>query len=100
MLTRLTLRRSGVRVDVKALQNEESIARLSNSRRLHHRCGAVSAGHIGSRPRLVQQIHVISVNVTSPSATLVVWTSAWLHGVAAADDVLDALHTWADQHEV
>ncbi|MFI6094143.1 hypothetical protein ACIA8G_01215 [Lentzea sp. NPDC051213] len=34
------------------------------------------------------------------SATLVVWTSGWLHGLAAADDVLDALQTWAEQHEV
>ncbi|WP_137811810.1 hypothetical protein [Gandjariella thermophila] len=38
--------------------------------------------------------------MTSPSATLVVWTSAWLHGVVGADDVLDALRTWAEQHEV
>ena len=28
------------------------------------------------------------------------WTSGWLHGLAASDDVLDALHTWAEQHEV
>ncbi|WP_121012177.1 hypothetical protein [Saccharothrix australiensis] len=34
------------------------------------------------------------------SATLVVWTSAWLHGSAAADDVLDALGSWAELHEV
>ena len=34
------------------------------------------------------------------SATLVVWTSAWLHGAAAADDVLDALGFWAGLHEV
>ncbi|ONI85013.1 hypothetical protein ALI22I_31720 [Saccharothrix sp. ALI-22-I] len=34
------------------------------------------------------------------SATLVVWTSAWLHGAAAADDVLDALGFWAEMHEV
>lgn len=34
------------------------------------------------------------------SATLVVWTSAWLHGAAAADDVLDALGFWAELHEV
>jgi hypothetical protein len=40
------------------------------------------------------------VSVTSPSATLVVWASAWLHGVVAADDVLDALGPWAEQHEV
>ncbi|GAA4832793.1 hypothetical protein [Saccharopolyspora rosea] len=31
---------------------------------------------------------------------MVVWTSAWLHGAAASDDVLDALHPWADAHEV
>jgi hypothetical protein len=30
----------------------------------------------------------------------VVWTSAWLHGAAAADDVLDALVSWAELHEV
>ena len=29
-----------------------------------------------------------------------VWTSAWLNGTAAADDVLDALQTWAEPHEV
>lgn len=28
------------------------------------------------------------------------WTSGWLHGLAASDDVLDALHTWAEMHEV
>jgi hypothetical protein len=38
--------------------------------------------------------------VSSPSATFVVWSSAWLSGFAAADDVLDALHDWADLHEV
>ncbi|NUS65562.1 MAG: hypothetical protein HOQ46_18160, partial [Saccharothrix sp.] len=31
---------------------------------------------------------------------MVVWTSAWLHGAAAADDVLDALGFWAELHEV
>jgi hypothetical protein len=31
---------------------------------------------------------------------MVVWTSAWLHGAAAADDVLDALQSWAEVHEV
>jgi hypothetical protein len=31
---------------------------------------------------------------------MVVWTSAWLHGAAAADDVLDALQSWAEAHEV
>lgn len=29
-----------------------------------------------------------------------VWTSAWLNGAAAADDVLDALQSWAEPHEV
>ncbi|GAA3462950.1 hypothetical protein ACFFSW_03035 [Saccharothrix longispora] len=38
--------------------------------------------------------------MSSASATLVVWTSAWLHGAAAADDVLDALGFWAGLHEV
>ncbi len=28
------------------------------------------------------------------------WASAWLHGAAAPDDVIDALHTWAELHEV
>jgi hypothetical protein len=31
---------------------------------------------------------------------MVVWTSAWLHGCAAADDVLDALQSWAESHDV
>jgi hypothetical protein len=31
---------------------------------------------------------------------MVVWTSAWLHGAAASDDVLDALQTWAESQEV
>ncbi|MBB5908969.1 hypothetical protein [Actinoalloteichus hymeniacidonis] len=35
-----------------------------------------------------------------PSATIVTWTSAWLRGAAAADDVLDALRVWAQAHEV
>ena len=34
------------------------------------------------------------------SATLTVWASAWLHGSAAPDDVIDALHAWAEHHEV
>ncbi|RZS43277.1 hypothetical protein EV193_102256 [Herbihabitans rhizosphaerae] len=29
-----------------------------------------------------------------------VWTSAWLHGAAAADDVLDASQEWGELHEV
>ncbi|MGH3841755.1 MAG: hypothetical protein ACRDS0_09980 [Pseudonocardiaceae bacterium] len=35
-----------------------------------------------------------------PSATLTVWASAWLHGCAAPDAVIDGLHTWAGLHEV
>ncbi|WP_207954392.1 hypothetical protein [Saccharopolyspora elongata] len=31
---------------------------------------------------------------------MVVWTSAWLHGAAASDDMLDALQTWAESQEV
>lgn len=31
---------------------------------------------------------------------MTVWVSAWLHGCAAADDVLDALVPWAGLHEV
>ena len=34
------------------------------------------------------------------SATLTVWASAWLHGSAAPDEVIDALHAWAGLHEV
>lgn len=34
------------------------------------------------------------------SATLTVWASAWLAGVAAPDDVLDALTAWAPLHRV
>jgi hypothetical protein len=38
--------------------------------------------------------------VPCPSATFTVWTSAWLVGAAAPDDVLDALAPWADVHDV
>jgi hypothetical protein len=38
--------------------------------------------------------------VPCPSATFTVWTSAWLAGAAAPDDVLDALAPWADAHDV
>jgi hypothetical protein len=31
---------------------------------------------------------------------LTVWTSAWLHGCAAPDAVIDGLHTWAGLHEI
>jgi hypothetical protein len=31
---------------------------------------------------------------------MVVWTSAWLNGAAASDDLLDALNIWAEAHEV
>lgn len=31
---------------------------------------------------------------------MAVWASAWLHGSAAPDDVIDALHIWAPLHEV
>ncbi|HEX2298863.1 MAG TPA: hypothetical protein VHH34_10150 [Pseudonocardiaceae bacterium] len=43
---------------------------------------------------------LLSYSVPCPSATLTVWASAWLHGAAAPDDVIDALHTWAELHEV
>lgn len=36
--------------------------------------------------------------VPCPSATFAVWTSAWLHGAAAADDVLDAMQNWSESH--
>ena len=32
--------------------------------------------------------------------TFAVWTSAWLSGNAAPDDVLDAMAHWAPMHEV
>lgn len=35
-----------------------------------------------------------------PSATLAVWSAAWLHGAAASDDALDALQAWGEVHEV
>jgi len=38
--------------------------------------------------------------VPCPSATFTVWTSAWLAGAAAPDDVLDALEPWAEAHDV
>lgn len=34
-----------------------------------------------------------------PSATLAVWSCAWLHGAAASDDLLDALRAWGEAHE-
>jgi hypothetical protein len=38
--------------------------------------------------------------VPRPSATFTVWSSAWLAGAAAPDDVLDALAPWAQAHDV
>ncbi|OKH62166.1 hypothetical protein EB72_13880 [Mycobacterium sp. SWH-M1] len=35
-----------------------------------------------------------------PSATLSVWANSWLAGVAAPDDVLDALSLWTQSHSV
>jgi hypothetical protein len=35
-----------------------------------------------------------------PSASLSVWVNSWLAGVAAPDDVLDALSQWAPKHSV
>ena len=35
-----------------------------------------------------------------PSVSLAVWANAWLAGVAAPDDVLDALSHWAPRHSV
>lgn len=43
---------------------------------------------------------LLSYSVPCPSATLTVWASAWLHGAAAPDAVIDGLHTWAGLHEV
>lgn len=34
------------------------------------------------------------------SATLTIWASAWVHGRAASDDVLDALLVWGELQEV
>jgi hypothetical protein len=38
--------------------------------------------------------------VCRPSATFAVWSSAWLNGAAASDDVLDALLAWGEAHDV
>src|SRR5215510_13522272 len=35
-----------------------------------------------------------------PSVSLSVWANAWLAGVAAPDEVLDALSLWAPRHSV
>ena len=35
-----------------------------------------------------------------PSVSLSVWANAWLAGLAAPDDVLDALSLWAPRHSV
>ncbi|NIJ12220.1 hypothetical protein FHU38_002564 [Saccharomonospora amisosensis] len=48
----------------------------------------------------VERLQVRSIPVCCPSATLAVWSSAWLHGAAASDDALDALLTWGEAHEV
>jgi len=50
---------------------------------------------------MLQAPDVVSLTpVPCPSATFTVWTSAWLAGAAAPDDVLDALAPWADAHDV
>lgn len=38
--------------------------------------------------------------MSCPCATLSVWSSAWLAGAAAPDDVLDAMVPWAEVHDV
>jgi hypothetical protein len=38
--------------------------------------------------------------VCCPSATFAVWSSAWLNGAAASDDVLDSLKAWGEAHDV
>jgi hypothetical protein len=38
--------------------------------------------------------------VCCPSATFAVWSSAWLNGAAASDDVLDSLQCWGQAHDV
>jgi len=50
----------------------------------------------GPRPGAVINL----ASVPRPSATFAVWSSAWLAGSAAPDDVLDALAPWADAHDV
>ncbi len=50
--------------------------------------------------QLQQAEPVFWIAVCCPSATLTVWTSAWLSGAAASDDVLDALLAWGETHEV
>lgn len=56
-----------------------------------------------AQPRRVCMLRVRvlrSYSVPCPSATLTVWASAWLHGCAAPDAVIDGLHAWAGLHEV
>lgn len=48
----------------------------------------------------MDQLQVPSIFVCCPSATLAVWSSAWLHGAAASDNALDALLAWGEEHEV
>ena len=38
--------------------------------------------------------------MSSPSASLALWTSSWLAGVSAPDDVIDAMADWAPMHLV
>ncbi|MFL6148009.1 MAG: hypothetical protein ACJ72I_11040 [Pseudonocardiaceae bacterium] len=64
----------------------------------------VTAGlNSAAQPRRVciLRVRVLrSYSVPCPSATFTVWASAWLHGCAAPDAVIDGLHTWAGLHEV
>ena len=40
------------------------------------------------------------VGMPAASASLAVWSAAWIAGAAAADDVLDALAPWSEAHDV
>jgi hypothetical protein len=64
--------------------------------RSHAACACCGSGPIAGSAGGVLRFYP----VPCPSATLTVWASAWLHGCAAPDAVIDGLHTWAGLHEV
>ena len=60
---------------------------------------ARGAGASPPRRPLASRARIV-VRVPCPSASLAVWSAAWLAGAAAADDVLDALAPWSEAHDV
>src|SRR3954471_2265792 len=51
-------------------------------------------------PEVARPRRPYRVRVPCASASLAVWSAAWLAGSAAADDVLDALTPWSEAHDV